>query len=55
MGHIPISQEEIDGPAYLVDSSIQVEPLPLNLYICLVHPPATGRVYRLQRFSNSGR
>src|SRR6266849_2541779 len=36
------AQEEIDSPAYLVHSPIQVNPAAANLYICLVHPPGSA-------------
>jgi len=41
--YIAISaQEEIDSPAYLVHSPIQIDPVSPNLYVCLVHPPRSA-------------
>jgi len=56
--HIAISaQEEIDGPAGLVHGPIQVDQRPPTfIYVSsILQDPPTGRAYRFQRFSNSGR
>jgi hypothetical protein len=50
-------KEEIDTLSGLVHGPIQVDPAaPTFTYVLsLLQDPPTGRAYRLQRFSNSGR
>ncbi len=41
--HVPVpAKEEIDRLARFVDGAVQVHPLPVNLYIGLVHPPRSA-------------
>src|SRR5215467_8997282 len=35
-----LGEQKVNGLAVLIDRSIQVAPLPLDLDVCLVHPPA---------------